>query len=450
MRLTESLVKVIFGRAVQCRSKVAALNSACTQHLGVQEKFKKVQAEGKKRGGWQKISYTGYECQRFSKMLEATSNRPVESAIERVLHEVWPKHAANESEQAGSGAASRAVRRRQASNKAKKITEPQKDDQFTDSLCALWRLFHNVTKQMRCKDPTAPDLDKFGENCRDLGARWRILLPANRCTPLYLHTIMMHGGDFMRYLLESELTIGMLENSGAERRHQIGKIQFKKTLSGGGRFYKGMVPCENRSAYFTLRGLLIWQYGRDYLAVEEALKKLRIKVKGSNRKREDDGWNSVQIAGWPGNEKLYPRSDPQDKNKMDSFRQQWASRDSNDQGLHIDTLLTDAILVRIEDPDDVDILNELCILSESQGDDSLADGPLAFEDGEFHHSVQGQNYDSDSSECDGSQSDMDDDDYIHFNNEDDDEDDGDDDDEDYGDDDKDDGDDDEDYGDDDS
>ena len=42
--------------------------------------------------------------------------------------------------------------------------------------------------------------------------------------------------------------------------------------------------------------------------------------------------------------------------------------------------------MRIEDPDDVDILTELCILSESQGDDSLADGPLAFQDGEFHRS----------------------------------------------------------------
>jgi len=242
MRLTESLVKVMFGRAVQSNKTVAALNNAFTQHLGVQEKFKQVQKEGNKKA-WQKISFTGYECLKFSKKLAPTNTRPAESAIERVLHEVWPKHAADNppvsDQAAGTGATSRPVRRRQQQSKGKKITDPKKDDQFTDSLCALWKLFHDVTKQMRCKDPKMPDMDKFGENCRDLGARWCILLPANRCTPLYLHTIMMHGGDFMKYLLQSELTIGMLENSGAERLPQIGKIQFKKTLSGEEIFTKG-------------------------------------------------------------------------------------------------------------------------------------------------------------------------------------------------------------------
>jgi hypothetical protein len=37
----------------------------------------------------------------------------------------------------------------------------------------------------------------------------------------------------------SELAaIGMLENSGAERRHEIGRVQFKKALSGGGKAYR--------------------------------------------------------------------------------------------------------------------------------------------------------------------------------------------------------------------
>ena len=100
----------------------------------------------------------------------------------------------------------------------------------------------------------------------------------------------------MRYLLERDLTIGMLENSGAERRHQIGKIQFKKTLYGGGKLLKGMTPCENRSAYLTLRGLLIWQYGRDILATENAIRKLEPKNKGENRGRDDDGWSPIRYS----------------------------------------------------------------------------------------------------------------------------------------------------------
>ncbi len=64
----------------------------------------------------------------------------------------------------------------------------------------------------------------------------------------------------------------MLENSGAERRHEIGRVQFKKELSGEGKAYRGTREYENRSEYLTLRGLLIWQYGRDMLAeMEEPL-----------------------------------------------------------------------------------------------------------------------------------------------------------------------------------
>ena len=59
MRLTESLVKVIFGRALP--SKVKESNTAFTAHLGVQDKFKKVQTEGKNKGGWQKVSFSGYD-----------------------------------------------------------------------------------------------------------------------------------------------------------------------------------------------------------------------------------------------------------------------------------------------------------------------------------------------------------------------------------------------------
>ena len=74
----------------------------------------------------------------------------------------------------------------------------------------------------------------------------------------------------MEHLLPLNLTIGMLENSGAERRHQIGKVHFRKSLAGGGKQYSGMASHENRTAFLTLRGVLIWQFGRDLLAQEIA------------------------------------------------------------------------------------------------------------------------------------------------------------------------------------
>ena len=58
------------------------------------------------------------------------------------------------------------------------------------------------------------------------------------------------------------------------------------------------------------------QYGQDYLAVDKALNKLQKRVKGSHRKRDDDGRESIKIAWWPENDKLYPQSDPKDKEKM--------------------------------------------------------------------------------------------------------------------------------------
>jgi hypothetical protein len=121
-------------------------------------------------------------------------------------------------------------------------------------------------------------------------------MPKNRCGALYLHTITMHGGDFMEHLLPLKLTIGMLENSGAERRHQIGKLHFRKSLGGGGTRYAGMTAHQNRSAYLTLRGVLIWQYGRDLVAIEEmALSEAPTPEKASCRRRTDCGWTNQLI-----------------------------------------------------------------------------------------------------------------------------------------------------------
>ena len=268
MRLTEALVKPLFARAIST-NRVNALNLAFKKHMGMDEAFAQVQSENGSNKVWKPVSFHAYECHLFSKMLDATATRPAEHAIDRVVQEVWPDsdEAAPLKPQATTSSQKTPSRRKPSSREKEwgGLSEQQQRE-YKRQYLHLWSIFHTVMDQMRCTDPEREDLKDFGKNCSDLGARWCMLMPKNRCGALYLHTIMMHGGAFMEHLLPLNLTIGMLENSGAERRHQIGKVHFRKSLAGGGKLYSGMASHENRTAFLTLRGVLIWQFGRDLLA----------------------------------------------------------------------------------------------------------------------------------------------------------------------------------------
>ena len=301
MRLTEALVKDMFGRAIESR-RVQKLKEAFKTHLGLENKF----VRSDKTKGWNKVSLYGYECWRFAEQDEKGVSK-----IEKVVRDVWPDGAGIvKGPSAGSGL---------------------RDGEFVSAYCALWRLFNTVMRQTRCKDPSSEDLAEYGANCRDLGARWSLLLPSNRCSTFYLHTLVHHGGDLMEYCLQRKLTIGMLENSGAERRHEIGRVQFKKALSGGGKAYRGTQAFENRSAYLTLRGLLIWQYGRDMLAEMEAearAKRLQGPPQAQSRTRAGDGWSSA--AG------------------SDRLLALWAERDLHDATLKLDSVLCEEALQTLD------------------------------------------------------------------------------------------------------
>ena len=282
MRLTEAIVKPMFARAI-ATNRVKALNEAFKQHIGLEDVFAQVQSEHGSGKVWKPVTFKAYECRLFSEMLKETGTRPQESAVERVVHQVWPDadgfphwqvQVAQDSlpPLAGpSGSRKRKLSSKAASKQAEwgGVSTVQQQE-YKRQYLHLWRIFATVMEQMRCRDADREDLKDFGKNCSDLGARWCVLMPKNRCGALYLHTIMMHGGAFMSHLLPLKLTIGMLENSGAERRHQIGKVHFRKSLAGGGRLYSGMASNENRTAYLTIRGVHIWQYGRDLLAHEIA------------------------------------------------------------------------------------------------------------------------------------------------------------------------------------
>ena len=57
MRLTEALVKEMFGRAIDT-GKVAQLQSAFKTHQGMEDKL----VRSDKKRGWKKVSFYRYEC----------------------------------------------------------------------------------------------------------------------------------------------------------------------------------------------------------------------------------------------------------------------------------------------------------------------------------------------------------------------------------------------------
>ena len=65
--------------------------------------------------------------------------------------------------------------------------------------------------------------------------------------------------------------------------------------------YKGALACENRTAYFTLRGTLIWQFGTDMITWELAVLKKQAREAGkkryhSRRDRDGSGWDFSETA----------------------------------------------------------------------------------------------------------------------------------------------------------
>ena len=299
MRLTEALVKPMFARAISTK-RVPELNSAFAKHLGLDGAFAQVQSEHGSGKVWKPVGFHGFECRLFSKVLKAHGKRPEEAAIDRVVHEVWPDSDSDQAEPLVPPihSSARKSRKRKPTYREKEWGGASEEQQreYKRQYLHLWSLFDTVMEQMRCRDPDREDLKNFGKNCRNLGARWCMMMPKNRCGALYLHTLTMHGGAFMEHLLPLKLTIGMLENSGAERRHQIGKVHFRKSLAGGGKQYAGMASNQNRTAFLTLRGVQIWQFGRDLLAQEIAREEQRsasAKVSESCRGRTDIGYNST-------------------------------------------------------------------------------------------------------------------------------------------------------------
>ena len=153
--------------------------------------------------------------------------------------------------------------------------------------CALWEDFNAVVRTLRCKDPTSKTLEGHAARFREFGARWMMMMPSHRCTTFYLHTVAFHAPEFMQYLLQRNLCIGMMENSGAERRHEYGRRAFRCS-GGGGQQVRLWCDVTNRTEFLCLRAVMIWQYGSDLVAHEEARREAGLSRPGDILKARSD------------------------------------------------------------------------------------------------------------------------------------------------------------------
>jgi hypothetical protein len=94
----------------------------------------------------------------------------------------------------------------------------------------------------------------------------------------------------MRALEKEGMTLGMMSNSGAERRHEYGRRASRKALASNG--WRKKVPeydkMKNLAVYITLKEIWMWDYGGDLLSHELA----RLSTEG-----ESAGTGALQTKG---------------------------------------------------------------------------------------------------------------------------------------------------------
>ena len=141
----------------------------------------------------------------------------------------------------------------------------------------MWRQFAVVEKLMSERDPAALKKDiiasedgfaRFGKECREFIFRFQSMSMLDYSKSYYLHTLLHHAGDFMRALQAEGFTLGMMSNSGAERRHEYGRRASRKALASNGWRKKNSVYDQktNLIIYLTLHEVLKWDYGEDLIS----------------------------------------------------------------------------------------------------------------------------------------------------------------------------------------
>ena len=250
MRVTETLFYQICQAALtSSRSKklIEGMNAAL-HDLGINRSYKESLVTGK----YEKVTFEGHQA--WDLLKTGSDGR---MGIERVLDAMWPGAA----EDKGVGTAY--------------------GTKFVPRTIEVWRQWAVVVKLMseRFSEKLLKDVvdgedgfARFGKECREFIFRFQSMSTVDYSKSYYLHTLLHHAGDFMRALQKEGLTLGMMSNSGAERRHEYGRRASRKALASNG-WRKKKPEYANRPnlmVYVTMKEIQMFEYGKELVSHEMA------------------------------------------------------------------------------------------------------------------------------------------------------------------------------------
>ena len=245
MRITEAMFQMITQQCLKNPHVIVRLNSGLTK-AGISKQFKEASGHGGTHF-YEKVTFEGHEALK----LLAKDGTEGQLNIVSILQSMWPS---GDVDDVGG------------TDYVKKQT-------------ALWVQWSEVVALMTQRNPATLMANndggsRFGKECREFCFRFQSMFHQDHCRSFYLHTLMHHAGDMMRELQNHGMCIGMMANSGAERRHEYGRRAAKKALAGG--CWRNRCPelqlRQNIFAYLTLKEILIWQHGTDLVSHELARK----------------------------------------------------------------------------------------------------------------------------------------------------------------------------------
>ena len=250
MRVTETLFYQICQAAQTSKKEkqlIERMNTAL-RDLGINRSYK----ESLVTKTYEKISFEGHQAW---VLLDKGSDGRM--GIQRVLDAMWPGAA----EDPGVG-------------KTYGV-------KFVPRVMEVWRQWAVVANLMserfskNLKEDVVDGEDgfaRFGKECREFIFRFQSMSTVDYSKSYYLHTLLHHAGDFMRALGLVGLTLGMLSNSAAERKHEYGRRASRKALASNGWRKKSKKYAEkpNLLVYLTMKEINMWEYGEDLVSHEIA------------------------------------------------------------------------------------------------------------------------------------------------------------------------------------
>jgi hypothetical protein len=242
MRITEAMFMMITQRCLKNEPVINRLNAGL-EKAGICKRLSKVVCVTGVHT-YEKLTFEGHQA---LKLLAEDDGGKM--AVTKTLESMWPTGDAD-----GEGGA-----------------------KYVPRVTALWAQWRKVVNLMKERDPSkvaqVDGFERFGKECREFCRLYQAMYHQQHCRSFYLHVLMHHAGDFMRELATEGMCLGMMSNSGVERRHEYGRRAAKKALAGA--CWKNKSPAlvgkANLFAYLTLKEVLIWQCGTDIVSHSKAL-----------------------------------------------------------------------------------------------------------------------------------------------------------------------------------